>query len=198
MQLQSLRFLWERLWATQYMHLHRHRGVKWQYSGCVSEPGCFADGIWYVLLRRAPQKGWERAARKKVAFWPFPHCWTSNKLQNQREKENDIALFLRSHWTCPGESAERVRRARGGGESLQQGRHCRAWSQLLLLQPCDRGEQFKEANPSVTSGWLQAFSQWLRHNNMDFASTSLQLAFTPAQSASALRITSHPASERSF
>ena len=57
-----------------YMHLQTHRGVKWQYPGCVSEPACRADGIRYVLLRCAPLKGCERAARKKVASWPFPRC----------------------------------------------------------------------------------------------------------------------------
>lgn len=110
------------------IHLLTRRGVEWWYLGCVSEHSCCANGIWCVLLCCAPLKGYEKAARKKVASWPFPRCCTLNKLQNQREKENEIVLFLRSCWTCSGESVEQVRRAQGGrgGETLQQDRHCRA------------------------------------------------------------------------
>lgn len=46
--------------------------------------------------------------------------------------------------------------------------------------PATEAEQIKEANPSLTSGWLPACSHQLSHNKMDFASASLPLAFTLA------------------
>lgn len=118
-----------------YMHLHTHRGVKWKSLGCVSEPGCCADGIWYVLLHCAPLKGCEQAARLPLGLFPAAERGINRKTRGERKMRLRFSLgateWARGERWAGQESA-------GGGETCgragtaERGVNCSCSSPLTV------------------------------------------------------------------